>query len=83
MNSKKAYPEDVGRGPLVGGFEGDEGDAVIKRRVAEDTGPEDGVLGDVTGGVDAGEDVREALLYCLGIAVPRQLLGARLLHGWL
>ena len=78
-----AYPEYVWRGALVGGLEGDEGDAVVQGRVAEDARSKDGTLRNVARGEDAGEYVREALLHRLGVAVPHQLLGARLLHGWL
>lgn len=80
MGEGASYPEDVGRRALVRGLQRHEGDAVVQGRVAQHAGPEDGVLRDVTRGVDAGENVRETLLDGFGVSVPRQLLRAGLLH---
>lgn len=75
-----AHPEDVRCCPFVGGFQGYEGDAVIQRRVAQHTRPENGVFWDVARRVDAGENVRQTLLDRFGVSIPHQLLRAGLLH---
>lgn len=75
-----SHPEDVGGCALVGGLERHEGDAVVQGRVAQHAGPENGVLRDVTRGVDTRENVRETLLDGFGVSVPHQLLRAGLLH---
>lgn len=79
-NRRCTYPEDVRCCALVGAFQSDEGDAVVQRRVAQHARPEDGVLRDVARRVDARKNVRQTLLDCLGVPVPRQLLGAGLFH---
>lgn len=75
-----AHPENVRCCAFVRGFESDERDAIVERRVAQDAWPEDGVLRDVAGREHAREDVRETLLHRFGVSVPRQLLRAGLLH---
>lgn len=77
---RPSYPEDIRCGAFVGGFQRDEGDAVVQRRVAQHAGPENGVFWDVARRVDARENVRETLLDRFGVPVPRQLLRAGLLH---
>lgn len=74
------HPEDVRCCAFVGGFQSDESDAVVQRRVAQHARPEDGVLRDVARRVDARKNVRQTLLDRLGVPVPRQLLRAGLLH---
>ncbi len=74
------YSEDIRCCAFVGGFKSYEGDAVIKRRVAQHTRPENGVFWDVTCRVDACKNVRQTLLDSFGVPIPHQLLRAGLLH---
>lgn len=82
LPSPPPYPEYIGHGPLVGGLERDESDAVVERGMAEHARAEDGVFRDVTSGVNAGENVRQTLLDRFGVSIPYPSVHPAVLHHW-